>query len=39
MKETYTKVELEVLRFSNEDLITASCGIELPKIPPMDDSQ
>ena len=35
MKETYQNVEIEVIRFESEDIITTS-GIELPD-DPIDD--
>ena len=33
MKENYQNVEIEIIRFDAEDVITTSVGIELPDDP------
>lgn len=36
MKENYQNVEIEIIRFDAEDVITTSGGIELPDDPIVD---
>ena len=37
MKETYRDMEMEIIRFASEDVITTSCSDDLPVIPDDDD--